>query len=417
MTLKPLVEWFRHGALANHQRDRDLASSGEARALRGLGALVLGAFILKAFNTAPEPGLDGRGAAVLIANVGFVLVVAGGIFATTRRSRLRELEFWPCALLVAMTAASAALEALQPNGSWETGPYIVAILAAVRFGRVSGAIALVALDAALVVFGAIEHNAAPTISLLALSTLPWFLMLRLLRRIREKNLALEASQVGEARAAAAAERGHLAREMHDVLAHSLSALALHLESTRLLAHDSDADPKLTRALDKAHQLAASGLQEARQVIAAARGDGVPGPERLGALVDAFCEQSSLPVDLQVLGEPRDLAPDAGLAVYRTAQEALTNVRRHATADRVDVRLDYRDDTTVLIVEDEANLGSPPLAGIAELGSGYGLVGMRERAELLGGSLLAEPTTGGFRVELRLPRTAAGERRGGADQRG
>jgi signal transduction histidine kinase len=236
-----------------------------------------------------------------------------------------------------MTVTSGALEALQPNGSWETGPYIVAILAALRLGRVSGAITLAALDAALTVFGVIEHNTAPTVSLILLSTLPWFLMLRLLRRIREKNLALEASQVAEARAAAAAERGHLAREMHDVLAHSLSALALQLESTRLLAHGRGVDEDVTRALNQAHHIAASGLDEARRAIATARGDDVPGPQRLEALVETFGEHSGLPVTLEVHGEQRELAADARLAVYRTAQEALTNIRRHATPERIDVR--------------------------------------------------------------------------------
>ena len=193
----------------------------------------------------------------------------------------------------------------------------------------------------------------------------------------------------------------MAREMHDVLAHSLSALALQLETTRLLAHDRDVDPDVTQAIDRAHHLAASGLDEARRAIAAERGDELPGPERIGALADAFKEQSGLPVALEVRGEPRQLPPQARLAMYRTAQEALTNVRRHATAERVDVRLDYGPDSTVLVVEDHAVPGSSPRAAIG-LNGGYGLTGMRERAELLGGELQAAPTPGGFRVELRLP---------------
>ena len=95
-----------------------------------------------------------------------------------------------------------------------------------------------------------------------------------------------------------------------------------------------------------------------------RGEELPGPERIGALADAFKEQSGLPVALEVRGEPRELPPDARLAMYRTAQEALTNVRRHATAERVDVKLDYGPDSTVLVVEDHAVTGHrrrrPPL---------------------------------------------------------
>ncbi len=225
--------------------------------------------------------------------------------------------------------------------------------------------------------------------------------MRLLHYVSEQRDELKASRAAEAQAAAAAERGRLAREMHDVLAHSLSALALQLETTRLLARDRGVDPDIIQAVDRAHHLAASGLDEARRAIAAERGEELPGPERIGTLAEAFKEQSGLPVALEVRGEPRELPPDARLAMYRTAQEALTNVRRHATAERVDVKLDYGPDRTVLVVEDHAIPGSPPPAAIGLTG-GYGLTGMRERAELLGGELLALPTPTGFRVELRLP---------------
>ncbi|HEY5260868.1 MAG TPA: histidine kinase [Solirubrobacteraceae bacterium] len=250
-----------------------------------------------------------------------------------------------------------------------------------------------------------------------IGAVPWFLVMRQMRRMREQNIALEASQAAEARAAAAAERGRLAREMHDVLAHSLSALALQLESTRLLAHDRGVDPDVARAIDQAHGLAASGLEEARRAISTARGDALPGPERIRSLAEAVAEQSGLPVTVDVRGEPRELPADARLALYRTAQEALTNIRRHATPDQVAVRLDYQPDAVALVVEDHgagamaavreaaAGDGSGMSAGAGTIpfaGAGYGLTGMRERAELLGGTLVAEPTDDGFRVQLVLP---------------
>jgi signal transduction histidine kinase len=194
-----------------------------------------------------------------------------------------------------------------------------------------------------------------------------------------------------------------------VLAHSLSALALHVESARLLARESNAAPAVTRAIDRAHHLAASGLDEARRAIGAARGEQLPGPDGLGALVDGFGERSSLPVELEVRGEPRELPADARLAIYRTAQEALTNVARHATPQRVNISLDYREDAAVLVVEDHARPGSPAAPPVAS-GGGHGLMGMRERAELLGGSLSAAPTEHGFRVELRLPMAARRDHR-------
>jgi signal transduction histidine kinase len=148
------------------------------------------------------------------------------------------------------------------------------------------------------------------------------------------------------------------------------------------------------------------LEEARRAIATARGDELPGPERLPALTQAFGEQSGLPVALEVRGEPRELAPDARLAIYRTTQEALTNVRRHAAAELVEVQLEYGNEGTVLVVADRARSVAPPSTVNIGPGGGYGLTGMRERAELLGGELIAEPTPDGFRVELRLPAARA-----------
>ncbi len=235
-----------------------------------------------------------------------------------------------------------------------------------------------------------------------LGAIPWFLLMRVLRTLRDQRDELATSRAAEAQAAAAAERGRLAREMHDVLAHSLSALALQLETTRLLARNRGSSDDVTRAIDQAHHLAATGLEEARRAIATERGDPLPGPERIGLLADAFGEQSGLPVAVEVRGEPRELPPQARLAMYRTAQEALTNVRRHATPERVEVRLDYLPGSTVLVVEDHASPGTPPPVMLGTAVDGYGLTGMRERAELLGGELLAAPTGDGFRVELRLP---------------
>jgi signal transduction histidine kinase len=126
---------------------------------------------------------------------------------------------------------------------------------------------------------------------------------------------------------------------------------------------------------------------------------MPGPDRLPALAETFEEQTGVPIRLRTDGAPRELPPDARLAIYRTAQEALTNVRRHAAAERVELRLRYGDDGTWLTVEDH---GRRAVNGSAEAGLGYGLTGMRERAELLSGRLAAAPTEDGFRVELYLP---------------
>ena len=156
---------------------------------------------------------------------------------------------------------------------------------------------------------------------------------------------------------------------------------------------------MVEAVERSHRLAKDGLEEARRAIDALRGGDMPGPDRLPALADAFEEQTGVPIRLSTDGDPRELPPDARLAIYRTAQEALTNVRRHAAAERVELRLRYAEDGTWLTVEDH---GRRAVNGSAEAGLGYGLTGMRERAELLDGRLAAAPTDDGFRVELYLP---------------
>jgi signal transduction histidine kinase len=132
-----------------------------------------------------------------------------------------------------------------------------------------------------------------------------------------------------------------------------------------------------------------------------RGDDLPGPDRLEDLAAQFQDNCAIPCQLDVSGDARPLGSEARLAVYRVAQEALTNITRHARPDHVDVRLRYEPSATRLTIEDfarEPGTGeqTPPVGG------GYGLTGMRERAELLGGTLTAQKTRGGFRVELELP---------------
>ena len=246
------------------------------------------------------------------------------------------------------------------------------------------------------------------------------------RRIRTQEaqaeqllIELEESRGAELRAAALAERQRLARDMHDVLAHSLSGLLLQLEGARLLALASPADERLAGTIDRAHELAKNGLDEARRAIGMLRDDDLPGPDRLAALTAAFQADTGVPARFSSSGTPRELASAVRLALYRVTQEALTNVRKHARPERVEVRLDYLPDQVSLEVED---YGIPPKGprgsggrfppgpggsgaspgGTSPRGQGYGLTGMRERAELLGGTLDAAPTRAGFRVLLKVP---------------
>ncbi|RLL69226.1 histidine kinase [Streptomyces sp. Z26] len=207
-----------------------------------------------------------------------------------------------------------------------------------------------------------------------------------------------AAREAEAESAALAERARIAREMHDILAHSLSAQLVHLEAARLLIERGGRPDAVLERVVVARGMAREGLAETRQALSALRGELVPVDEFLRTVT------GHEGVRLEITGEPRPLPAEAGLAVRRVAQEALTNARKHAPGARVRVRLDYvRADEVVLEVRDTGASGPGELAAS---GGGYGLVGMRERAELLGGTLESGPYEGpdgrGFAVLLRVP---------------
>jgi len=203
------------------------------------------------------------------------------------------------------------------------------------------------------------------------------------------------------RAAALAERARIAREIHDIQAHSLSALSLQLEAAGAWLQDASlpkGDPVLAKVagcVDRASKLAREGLTETSRAVQALREDAVSLPELLAQLV------GDEPVTVEVRGQHRKLAPGPGLTLYRAVQEALTNARKHAPDAPVTVELDYTGDTVTATVTNAAPLGNSakPLTGT---GSGYGLTGIRERAELAGGSLTAGPDGGGWRVSVRIP---------------
>jgi signal transduction histidine kinase len=161
-------------------------------------------------------------------------------------------------------------------------------------------------------------------------------------------------------------------------------------------------------VNRAQRMAREGLADTRRAISALRGDELPGPALLNRLVKDTSEATGIHAELAVAGEPRPLAPEVGLALYRTAQEALINTAKYAgRGGRAELSLSYRADGIELAVEDaRAPDAAPPRSsGGTSSGltfGGYGLTGMRERAELLGGTLTAGPTEQGFHVLLWLP---------------
>ncbi|HXY44004.1 MAG TPA: histidine kinase [Acidimicrobiales bacterium] len=351
--------------------------------------------------TKPRPGLSGDRLGILLALVGIVLAVAAML-------RGPQHVVARCGFLALLVSCSAILVWLQPNGPGYLAAFLAAAIGAFNLplplGTAVTATALLAMTLASALQGGSWLGSVAT---KALGVVAFYLFALLARRLREEQdetqrllLELERSQQAQAEAAALAERQRLAREMHDVLAHSLSGLVLQLEGARLLATQQDVDrSKLAETVDRAHRLAKAGLEEARGAIGLLRDDSLPGPERLEGLARFFAADTGTPCSLEITGSERPLTSEARLTIYRVAQEALTNVRKHTVATNVEMRLSYESDGTRLVVEDFGVNGDASVDGAAH---GYGLTGMRERAELLGGELNAAKTGSGFRVELWVP---------------
>jgi signal transduction histidine kinase len=236
-----------------------------------------------------------------------------------------------------------------------------------------------------------------------------------LRQVRERQARARAAldeldemRDFQARAARVAERVRLAREIHDVLGSTLCDLSMEIEKARLELVQRAEDPAARAALaavDRAQALTRESMEEARSALATLRGDPSPGPALLADLVSDFERDYGVEAQLRVEGRSVELAPEARLAVYRTARAALVNVGKHARARRVEVRLRYQADGAELTVDNDggsarqsSNGGSPQPSSAG----GRSLNGIRDRAELLGGRLETGPTEQGFRVRLWLP---------------
>jgi signal transduction histidine kinase len=215
---------------------------------------------------------------------------------------------------------------------------------------------------------------------------------------------LEDAREGEAAAAALAERGRIAGELHDVLAHSLSGLAIQLQGARKLAEREPVGPGLRGAIERSAELAKAGLADARQAVGALRGDRLPTLDQLGALVEDFRRDTGADATLRIHGTPRPLPAEAGLALYRGAQEALTNIARYAPGAGTAITVRYQADRILLSVEDHAapDKTEPRESVLADAGGGHGLAAMRERASRVGGTARAGPTPDGWLVELEVP---------------
>jgi signal transduction histidine kinase len=202
------------------------------------------------------------------------------------------------------------------------------------------------------------------------------------------------------------ERARIAREIHDVLAHSLGALGIQIQAARaVMTREGDID-RASELLGVAQQMAAEGLEETRQAIHALRADTPPLAEELARVSDSYAQRYRVAVSFDTSGVPAPLPPDATVALLRVAQEALVNATKHAAGQRVVMCLDYKDADVRLTVRNDLAPGSGANgdAGVSTVNGGYGLTGMRERLRLLNGTLEAGQRDGQWIVTAELPRS-------------
>ena len=220
-------------------------------------------------------------------------------------------------------------------------------------------------------------------------------------RLRRENRASEErTELAEAERAVSDERLRIARELHDVVAHAMSIVAVQ---AGVAAHVIDQQPdEAKRMLENVRATSSQALDEMRRLLGVLRGGDAalapaPGLHDVGELVDSM-RTSGVPVDLTVVGDRADVPAGVDLTAYRIVQEALTNVLKHAgPSATVDVAIVYAPGLVTVTVEDDGRGAAVNADG------GHGLLGMRERVSVFGGDLVAGPKPGGgFRVRATLP---------------
>jgi len=326
---------------------------------------------------------------------------------------------------VAAPAATLCVIALQAaiwdhTVPYSTGLILLSLVATAHFGfhgLTAAGLGGAALAVATVIFVVARDpngDAADAAFVLSIAFIAWLIGFAFYERNRrtaeltERAERAERARETEARAAVAEERARIAREMHDVVAHSLSVMVVQAEAAEAML---DADPeRARRPLAAVQRTGRDALAELRRMLGVLReladdDAGLapqPGLGGLDALVDDV-RQAGLPVSVRVEGDERPLPPGIDLSAYRIVQEGLTNALKHAGPASAEVVLRYRAAELELEVRDD---GRGRASGAN--GGGHGLVGMRERVAIYGGELRAGPRPeGGFALVARLPLEALG----------
>jgi signal transduction histidine kinase len=365
----------------------------------------------------PAPGLAGHRLILLIGVLVAALAWLAGLPAEG------AAHPWRVFLLALGMVGGCLASLMSPNTAATALPAVIGLMAGTSLPSL-GTIAVVACGLLTLVTGS-PTIATPGFSLLGATlavvggALAGLWRRQYILRAEQAELAsAEAQRASEehGRAQVLEERARIAREMHDILAHTLGGLIVQLDAADTLldaADHRDHERDHERVQDRDHErdhgrelvtaaraMAVKGLQETRQAIAALRADPVALPEMLAGLAAGDGQGEAVRQELD--WTPHRLAPGTSLAVYRTAQEALSNVRKHAPGARVAMSLAYERGEAVLRVTNDAPPEPAQPHALAATGAGYGLDGLRERAELLGGTLRAGPDDGGWVVELRVP---------------
>jgi signal transduction histidine kinase len=354
----------------------------------------------------------GVGTGILLVSAA-VLVLASVCWAVGLSERVRDPRLVVSAL-VGLGLCGAGLDWPQSDGPGLVIGFMALSGLALRVPRLIALLAAMPMVVALAVSDAHEAvNPASTVLTIAMGAAFLFVTSALAALSREGQHRAEALLAQEAtirevreQNAALAERSRLARELHDILAHCLSGLSVQLEGAQLRAAQTAADAVLAGQIACARELARDGMLNTRRAVRALRGDELPEAARLPQLVSDTASALGVPVTVRVDGAPRSLAPEAALTVYRTVQEALTNVAKHAgRGATASIVLTWAPDSLDISVADR---GGEPAAAAGTPG-GFGLAGMAERAALHGGHVEAGRCGDGFTVRLRLPvRPAQGD---------
>jgi signal transduction histidine kinase len=379
--------------------------------MRPLGWAFIAAMVISAQQGRPALGLGGVRLGITAA-----LVVCAVAAAVGLNPRMAERGAAAQMLVIGLLGGGGvALAALQPHGATGLAAALAVWIAAVRLPAGPAAAAGGAVTAALATAVALtQRPAAQPVIGVTLFCLLLAVTGRFIRRSRESQdqtellmAQLQDARDAEAAAAALAERGRIAGELHDVLAHALSGLAIQLQGARKLADAEGASAGLRATIGRSAELAKEGLAEARRAVGALRGGRLPSVTQLPELVDGFRRDTGTEVSLVIEGDPRPLPAEADLALYRGAQEALTNIARYAPGAAAAVTVRYQPGRTTLTVQNGASPGGPAATGrdeglLAGAGGGHGLAAMRERAQRAGGTARSGPHGDGWRVELEVP---------------